>query len=250
MVLSILVLSEAAKTHDGGAAVRVSKTSFIMIYFCLCLGSKYYIANQPGNVLQGLLPDSRDNAPFIPMEIAPSINLNTLVLPKSLVTHHPIHAAILAGSLDMTQAALDTFADVDVMSKQKTPLMLAATLGRVDIMEYLLDQGADVFAENDEGNTALHFACDAGHVYATYVLLTAGADLDLPNQARKTPEDVAMAHLQDLLDTNGVIDEAIVRAWDRHYKAYGFTIPTSVLKQRRKRYGRFLHNLSMIPEQN
>ncbi|KAF0699476.1 Aste57867_9946 [Aphanomyces stellatus] len=265
MVLSTMVLSATAVASEhreraddaDGSVGRVSKTSFMMIYLCLCLGSKFNVSSfsSSSDNLMPSMPDllRADAAwPFLQGDQVLATDEATTAqdfqVPVPVVSDHPLHAAILSGSMKQLRAAMETYDDVDVVSKNKTPLMLASSLGHVEILDYLLGQGADVFAEDDDGNTGLHLACQAGHVHATYILLTAGADLDFPNNANQTPEDLAMPHLQELLDTNGVIDEAIVRAWDRQYKTHRFLVPSAITKARRTRYARFLR-LAAITEE-
>ena len=50
------------------------------------------------------------------------------------------------------------------LKKQMTPLMQAASRGHSTIVSLLLRHGADVYKQNDEGETALHLACYHGHV--------------------------------------------------------------------------------------
>ena len=62
-----------------------------------------------------------------------------------------------------------------------TPLMLAAHLGRLDLVRLLLDAGADVNAADERGYTALFHAChnadeDRGWPEVVQALLEAGAD--------------------------------------------------------------------------
>ena len=62
-----------------------------------------------------------------------------------------------------------------VLSRGRTLLMEAARGGRVDLMETLLDKGADVGDRDGDGRTALLCACSAGHVEGVKLLLAAGA---------------------------------------------------------------------------
>ncbi len=62
-----------------------------------------------------------------------------------------------------------------------TPLMLAAGLGRLELVEAILDGGADVDATDARGFTALFHACynadeDRGYPEVVRALLAAGAD--------------------------------------------------------------------------
>lgn len=72
------------------------------------------------------------------------------------------------------------------------PLMVAASYGQDDLLDDLLDRGADVRATNDSGSTALHHAAGAGNLHAIDRLLAAGADPDVRNDIGLTPHMQAM----------------------------------------------------------
>jgi uncharacterized protein len=62
-----------------------------------------------------------------------------------------------------------------------TPLMLAASLGRPQVVQAMLAAGADVNAADERGFTPLYFGCynadeDRGHPDVVEALLEAGAD--------------------------------------------------------------------------
>jgi len=50
--------------------------------------------------------------------------------------------------------------------------MLAASHGRSDMVELLLDAGADVNARDEEGSTALMCACEHGYTNIIQLLLS------------------------------------------------------------------------------
>jgi hypothetical protein len=72
-------------------------------------------------------------------------------------------------------------------------LMTAAAYGQDDLLDDLLDRGADVHATNATGGTALHHAAAAGNLHAIDRLVAAGADLDARNDAGLTPLMAAQA---------------------------------------------------------
>ena len=53
----------------------------------------------------------------------------------------------------------------------QTALMLAASHGRYDMVELLLDTGADVNARDEDGSTALMCACEHGYIEIVQMLL-------------------------------------------------------------------------------
>lgn len=57
-----------------------------------------------------------------------------------------------------------------------TYLMYAARYAFDDIVEYLLDQGADIHAVKGDGNAAIHIVAREGHVGTLKLLLSHGAD--------------------------------------------------------------------------
>ncbi|KAK6497142.1 hypothetical protein TWF506_004617 [Arthrobotrys conoides] len=65
--------------------------------------------------------------------------------------------------------------------KGQFPLFLASKYGNEDIVCQLLEKGADIEDEGDDGSTALHYA--TGHEPTMRVLIRKGADVDKPDHA-------------------------------------------------------------------
>ncbi|DAZ95073.1 TPA: hypothetical protein N0F65_002967 [Lagenidium giganteum] len=134
-----------------------------------------------------------------------------------------IHAATKQGHSTIVELLLQNKAHYDavVPGSQLTPLMMASLAGSSDLVEMLLDAGADPHAEDNEGNTPLHFSCREGHYRATYLLLTAGADPYMPNVHEDTAFEVAEAnghsHIAYLLETNGMGAAKSVHDMDRAF---------------------------------
>ena len=61
-------------------------------------------------------------------------------------------------------------------------LSLACRQGKQDIVELLLESGANVNHRNKAGNTPLLEACSQGHVVIAQMLLDHGADIDAPTE--------------------------------------------------------------------
>jgi hypothetical protein len=72
-------------------------------------------------------------------------------------------------------------------------LMTAAAGKQDDLLDDLIERGADVSARNDDGATALHHAAAAGYLHGIERLLAAGADPDVRNEAGLTPLMAAQA---------------------------------------------------------
>ena len=62
-----------------------------------------------------------------------------------------------------------------------TPLHFASDKGFLSIVEYLLNQKADVNAKNNDGQTPLHFATEGGYIDIVQYLTNNGSILDEKN---------------------------------------------------------------------
>lgn len=76
----------------------------------------------------------------------------------------PIHSAVAGQHGDVVAALLDAGADPNVRQRHGwTPLLGAAHHGDEETVDRLLAAGAEIGAANDEGQTAVSLARDAGH---------------------------------------------------------------------------------------
>jgi hypothetical protein len=93
----------------------------------------------------------------------------------------PLMRATGAGLKELVSELVDKGADVHAVNKDgQTALILAATLGRAEIVQILLEKGgADVDAKTPMGATALILAADQGHVKVVRALLERNAKVNL-----------------------------------------------------------------------
>ncbi|PKC10205.1 ankyrin, partial [Rhizophagus irregularis] len=71
-----------------------------------------------------------------------------------------------------------------------TSLHEAALAGHLNIVEFLLEQGAEVNAASfDDGDTPLHDASAKGHAEVVWALMQYGADPEKTNVKEEKPED-------------------------------------------------------------
>jgi serine/threonine-protein phosphatase 6 regulatory ankyrin repeat subunit B len=68
----------------------------------------------------------------------------------------------------------------------RTTLMEASTAGRTEIVQMLLEKGADLDVKDDNGKTALMEASTSGRTEIVQMLLEKGADLDVKDDNGKT----------------------------------------------------------------
>ena len=96
-------------------------------------------------------------------------------------------------------------ANVDAKDEEhdEAAIILAAKFGDAEILELLINKGAEVDARDDEGRTALFFAEVGSEVFAS--LVTAGADINAKDcdgnsiLMRKVAESPSLAEVEELL---------------------------------------------------
>ena len=84
----------------------------------------------------------------------------------------------------------------------QTPLIVAADGGCKEIVEMLLQAGANIEHRNDQGETALISAAQNGHKEIVQMLLDAGANVNQENADGETALDltIKLRHKKDLVD--------------------------------------------------
>ncbi|XP_014034742.2 poly [ADP-ribose] polymerase tankyrase-2 isoform X1 [Salmo salar] len=75
----------------------------------------------------------------------------------------------------------------DTAGRKSTPLHFAAGFGRRDVVDYLLQNGANVHARDEGGLVSLHNACSFGHSEVVNLLLRHGADANSRDNWSYTP---------------------------------------------------------------
>ena len=97
---------------------------------------------------------------------------------------------------------LDDFADYSGMERSvvttssctdggETPLHFMAYLGDSDAIRLLVENGSNISAIDNFGNTPLHMAVRHRQAHAVDQLLTFGADPKIKNAENHTPENIA-----------------------------------------------------------
>ncbi|KAF4766281.1 hypothetical protein HAV15_010745 [Penicillium sp. str.  len=111
--------------------------------------------------------------------------------PELLATHEewiPLLAASQGGFLDIVQLLIQRGADIGASdSFGQTPLYIACEDGHIEVVRLLLDKGADVHHPNQFGWTPVNTASDEGFSDIVLLLVERGADINVPNESGETP---------------------------------------------------------------
>jgi ankyrin repeat protein len=105
----------------------------------------------------------------------------------------PLLVAARNGHFDVVQYLVEHGADIEQSdnSRDKTPLLAAAFKGHYDIVKYLVDKGAKVNVQAINGWTPLHDAAYVGSVDVVKYLVDHGADLSIRNKDGQTALEAA-----------------------------------------------------------
>ncbi len=76
----------------------------------------------------------------------------------TIVEASPFHMSIVKGDIETVQKLIDLGADVNKKWNGLTPAMYAAKFNRADILQVLIDNGANLKSKCDKGHTAAEYA--------------------------------------------------------------------------------------------
>jgi len=111
--------------------------------------------------------------------------------------------AVSKGDMAMLKIVLAMGGDVNEISNncrpEQTALMCAAFKNEEEFISVLVEHGANVGITNGDGNTALHFAAEAGSIGAAKLLLAYGADIEGKNKKGWTPVGCAAPEIREFL---------------------------------------------------
>ena len=142
-------------------------------------------------------------------------------------------------SCEILRCLIENGADINKgRNDNQTPLMVAAEKGHVSVATFLIERGADVDLQDENGNTALHHALYGSDVSCEILscLIGSGADVNGVNKVKHTPLMIAAkrghinaltllikhgAHDVDLQDDDG--NTAL------HHAVYGSDVSFEIL---------------------
>lgn len=111
-----------------------------------------------------------------------------------------IQAAVISGNLEAVKQHIEAGTDInkkDAMSGS-TPLITAASFGKNDIANALIDAGADLSINNNDGSNALHVAAFFCRIEIVQMLLDADVDKTALNNFGATAQETVMGPFEEI----------------------------------------------------
>ena len=110
-----------------------------------------------------------------------------------------LFSAVVLGDLEVIRQHVKAGSDLNVVepSRLSTPLITAIAFGKTEAAKILIDAGADLNYQNNDGSTALHTAAFFCRVKIVKSLMEKGADKSLKNKMGRTALDVVEIPFED-----------------------------------------------------
>jgi len=132
-----------------------------------------------------------------PGEFPDSVDMPSLKFPeRSTEAQAALWEAAKSGDATAARKAITAGADVNALDTRRSrngrrPLNWAAFYDHVEVIELLVEYGADINGTNLTGFTPIHHAAENNSKRSVSILLEAGADADVANRRGRTPLDTA-----------------------------------------------------------
>jgi ankyrin repeat protein len=145
---------------------------------------------------------------YIPLHLAASHSHNAVAERLCTSFHHLINRAANDGSTALHLASRAHPTPSAVSSTFATRISTKAAED-TSTVETLIAHGADVHAQDNKGNTCLHYASAWGNLKAVRVLIQSGADPLARNKDGRTPENYSVTVQAEVYYRN------LVAEWER-----------------------------------
>lgn len=192
---SILWGGESIMTNLLQLFRKVAKDFFLFLIFFITVFSLTCTVIKKGDIYGMGIHDAvlEDNLSKVEEIIKTDPNqINAKELYAGL---YPLHYAVSVNNKEMVNLLIDKGASINAQSNDgSTSLHVASVLGYKEIVELLINRGADVNAKDNRDRTPLHLASQGGHIEIVKLLIGKGADIKLEDKDDWTPLDYAKVY--------------------------------------------------------
>jgi ankyrin repeat protein len=102
--------------------------------------------------------------------------------------NYMLNVATQAGNIEIVKYLVSQGADIHIKdSSKETPLQIAIHEGNLELINFFLSKKADVNMKDHFNETSLHDATDKGKIEIVKLIVSHGADLNAKNNLRETP---------------------------------------------------------------
>ena len=111
-----------------------------------------------------------------------------------------LQTAVISGNLEAVRQHIAAGSNLNEKEpfNGSTPLITAATFGKIEISQELIDAGADLTLKNNDGSTALHSAAFFCRVEIVQQLINAKADKTSLNNYGATAEQIVSGPFSEI----------------------------------------------------
>jgi ankyrin repeat protein len=142
--------------------------------------NKALLASEPGSVAGALILAAGFGQPMIADML---LARHPEACSSDFRDYTALHHAAYSGSVETVKVILEYpagFSTLEARDKTgNTPLVGAAERGQAEIVEYLLQKGANINAKNNDERTALHLACEGDLDQVVKILLQSDPVIDI-----------------------------------------------------------------------
>ncbi|WP_265027614.1 ankyrin repeat domain-containing protein [Wolbachia endosymbiont (group B) of Chorthippus parallelus] len=150
---------------------------------------EYFVRDKKANI------NIKDKYGKTPLDVAIDRNHISVIgylSKKQLELCKELLVVVQSGDLSKVQDLVNQGASLDIQSEDGLTLLHFAFIdNRLDIAGYLIKEGVDINVRDNDGATCLHYVSRFGRLNAVKYLISKGADIDAEDSNDRTPLDVA-----------------------------------------------------------
>jgi hypothetical protein len=122
-----------------------------------------------------------------------------------------IHTAVVSGNMEAVRQHIAAGSDINIRDPfgGSSPLISAAVFGKPDIAKALIDAGANLNVQNNDGSTALHCAAFFCRPEIVKLLLEKKADKSIKNKYNATAYENVSGSFQEMKPAYDMIVNAL-----------------------------------------